>query len=274
MATALALVAAYLVLLAAPALQSSKSFGGDPSVSPNQAPVDQLTTEVILTLSLIGIVAFLGWGREARLTSRPAWGGLWYVIAPALITLTLLAFGVFQATKSEMDLSALWTSGLLQSILLLVIFVGIFEEILFRGVLLHGLECRVGPVAALFMSSFVFGAMHYVNWINGQNLEATHQQVLHAGLSGILYGALTLRMRSIWPAVLLHALWDFSVTVNGALMGGMFGAPTDDTTASDFNTMILSFLIRNFEPIFGLIVLFGWWRWQKKQPLPVHDEDT
>ncbi|PRY20113.1 membrane protease YdiL (CAAX protease family) [Aliiruegeria haliotis] len=263
-ATSLVVVAGYFTILAAPAIRSSQAFGGDPSRSPQQAPIDQLVTEILLAASAVAIVFLLGWARQARLTSRPAWSGFWYVLVPTMITLVMFGAAVLIASQGEADFSALISSGLPQSILLLVLFVGVFEEVLFRGILLHGFELRIGPVAALFASSFVFGISHYVNWINGQSLAATHPQVIHAGLSGILYGAIALRTRSVWPGVLLHALWDFVVTMNHALIGDTFGTAADPTTSGAF-VQVFGFLLRHFEPILGLIALAGWFRWQRRQ---------
>ncbi|WP_158263637.1 CPBP family intramembrane glutamic endopeptidase [Aliiruegeria haliotis] len=223
-----------------------------------------MVTEILLAASAVAIVFLLGWARQARLTSRPAWSGFWYVLVPTMITLVMFGAAVLIASQGEADFSALISSGLPQSILLLVLFVGVFEEVLFRGILLHGFELRIGPVAALFASSFVFGISHYVNWINGQSLAATHPQVIHAGLSGILYGAIALRTRSVWPGVLLHALWDFVVTMNHALIGDTFGTAADPTTSGAF-VQVFGFLLRHFEPILGLIALAGWFRWQRRQ---------
>ncbi|WP_380054095.1 lysostaphin resistance A-like protein [Falsihalocynthiibacter sp. SS001] len=254
----------YFAILAAPVIRSSQAFGGNTSRPPQQAPIDQLVNEILLAGSAVAIVFLLGWGRQARLTSRPAWSGLWYVLFPVVITLSLFGGAVFVASQGEVDFSILVASGLPQSILLLVLFVGIFEEVLFRGILLHGFELRIGPAAALFASSFVFGTSHYVNWITGQSLAATHPQVIHAGLAGILYGAIALRTRSVWPSVLLHALWDFVVTMNHALIGDTFGVAADSTKGDAF-AQSFGFLLRHFEPILGLIVLVGWFRWQKRQ---------
>lgn len=262
--TALVIVAVYFMLLAAPAITSSSAFGGDASRSPTEAPSGQLPWEIALAVSVIVIVLILGWGREARLTSRPAWGGLWYAVVPGLTMLAFLGISFVGGMQNEEGFTVVMASGMLQQIFLLVIFVGIFEEVLFRGILLHGLEGWIGAVGALLVSSVLFGAMHYVNWIEGQNLAATHAQVIHAALAGFLYGAIALRTRSLWPGIFLHALWDFTVFANGALLGDMASlAPTD---GGDENPVggIFAFGIQNFEPIFGLLALFGWYRWSRR----------
>lgn len=262
--TAFVVMTGYFLVLAWPALFSSTSFGGDSSITPQSAPVNQLTLEIGLALSVLVIVFILGWSREARVTSQPAWGGLWYVLPPAAITLFMLGISIVAATQNDLDVSAMLMSDLVASTLLLVIFVGVFEETLFRGIVLRGFEVRFGPLVALLLSSFLFGSMHYVNWIEGQDLLSTHKQVLHAGLSGLLYGAITLRCRSIWPAVGLHALWDFMVIVNGALIGGVPGQFAQTSSPDNLGGMVLTFAFQNFEPILGLITLLGWYIWSRR----------
>jgi membrane protease YdiL (CAAX protease family) len=258
-------MAGYFLILAWPALSSSAAFGGDPSRTPQSAPTNQLPLEIGLALSVLAIVFILGWGREARVTSRPAWGGLWYFLPPALITFGILGVGILSATQDDyLGFVAMMASNLMASILVLVIFVGIFEEVLFRGIVLHGLEVRTGPIAALLLSSFLFGSMHYVNWIGGQDLISTHKQVLHAGLSGLLYGAITLRCRSIWPAAALHAFWDFTVIINGALLGGVPGQLDQEASPDGLGGMAFAFAFQNFEPILGVITLLGWYRWSRR----------
>lgn len=247
-------------VFALPVLTSSKAFGQDSTRTAQSVELGQLPLEFVLAVSAVAVLIFVGWGRTGRLLSRPAWGGMWYVLPPFLFTLGLLGLGLLNGSQSEGSMPTLLSGTQLWALLALVILVGVFEETLFRGIVLHGFERRIGPVGALFISSLIFGSMHYVNWIGGQDLTETHQQVLHAGLSGILYGALALRLNSIWPGIFLHAFWDFTVTANGALLSG---TAAGGTAAGGDGGGVASFLFGNFEPIMGLIVLFGWYRWHK-----------
>lgn len=261
--TSLGIVVIYFAILTAPSLWSSNAFGGDPSRTPQEAPLDQLGLEIFLAVSIVAVVFLLGWGRSARLTTGPAWGGLWYMLPPALITLLLLGLGAFAARQNGLDPGAILGSGMIQKLLPLVILVGIFEEVLFRGVLLHGLEAQTGPVAALLASSVIFGAMHYVNWIDGQGFAATTQQVIHATFAGFLYGAITLRTGSVWPSAALHAFWDLTVTLNGAMAVDKVDSLPGSSEDSSIGSEILSFALQNFEALFGLVVLVGWYRWHR-----------
>jgi membrane protease YdiL (CAAX protease family) len=82
---------------------------------------------------------------------------------------------------------------------------GIFEETLFRGVLLRQLERLVGTWWALAATSVLFGAVHMMNpdatWAGAISIMVE---------AGILLGAAYLYTRRLWLAAGLHAAWNFT----------------------------------------------------------------
>lgn len=97
---------------------------------------------------------------------------------------------------------------------------GVFEEYLFRGVILRGiLSLSNDPHRvwiAVLTSSFMFGISHMIN-IGHQPLEPTIVQGASAMILGLFLAALYLRTKNIiWP-MLFHGLNDFgSVYVLGS----------------------------------------------------------
>lgn len=95
--------------------------------------------------------------------------------------------------------------------LLLMLFVGMAEELMCRGFLL-GRMLNVGmhPLLALVLSSLVFAAMHLGNdgitWFAFVNLV----------LAGILLGATYLYTRNLAFPIILHCFWNF---IQGAVCG-------------------------------------------------------
>lgn len=97
--------------------------------------------------------------------------------------------------------------------ILLAALVGIFEESLFRGILLGGLiQCWhwrghrsvVGPV---ILSSGLFAAAHGINLFH-QSLPVTGVQILGTFALGLFLGTVYLRSRSlVWPIV-IHGTQD------------------------------------------------------------------
>lgn len=72
---------------------------------------------------------------------------------------------------------------------------GFGEEIFFRGFALRTFRPHMPAWAAVLISSFMFGLIHF-DWLQSPG----------AGLIGIYLGFVTLATRSIWPAVAAHAL--------------------------------------------------------------------
>ncbi len=80
------------------------------------------------------------------------------------------------------------------TLLLVVVVAPVVEEAVFRGVALSGLTARIGPVAAITVTSLLFAAVHLDVW-----------RAVPLAFMGAVLGYLTWRSRSIWPAVLAHA---------------------------------------------------------------------
>ncbi|QQR55315.1 CPBP family intramembrane metalloprotease [Candidatus Peregrinibacteria bacterium] len=92
------------------------------------------------------------------------------------------------------------SSGSFQSI-----FAPFYEEMIFRGLILGGLASLYSKRTAICLSSFLFGIWHLKNFPIHSS-EALIYQVLYTGLIlGPLLAWLALRVKSIWPGVLIHA---------------------------------------------------------------------
>ena len=85
-----------------------------------------------------------------------------------------------------------------------VLFAPIYEELVFRGWILGTLARRRSNLLALVVSSLLFGLLHLRNvyWLEPAELA---RSMAYTGLVlGPAAGWLTLRTRTVWPAVLLH----------------------------------------------------------------------
>jgi sodium transport system permease protein len=76
----------------------------------------------------------------------------------------------------------------------LALMPGVFEEIAFRGVLLHGLHRRLHPAAVVLVVGLVFGLFHVALF-----------RFVPTAFLGILFASVTLLTGSIFPAMLWHA---------------------------------------------------------------------
>ena len=84
-------------------------------------------------------------------------------------------------------------SDLLFACLTISFLVPIFEELLFRGVILSRLSQRFSRFWSLIIMSLSFGLLHGVDFIG-------------ATVFGYLCGALYLKFKNIWASILVHSL--------------------------------------------------------------------
>lgn len=267
--TALVLLAVYFLIFALPSLTAANSFGRGKGLETATDVNSQLPFETALLLSILVIIAVLRWWRACHMITPLHKGGLKFALPPLLFTLLLLLLAVFLQDAGGIPIVIEFDRGLILTLLLTTLFVGLFEEFLFRGCVFHGFDSAYGPVIAVLASSVLFGAMHYVNWIAGQDFAQTTSQVFHAAGGGVLYAALMLRTGSIWVPVILHGLWDTAVTLVATASSQLPQGEIEDTPEAvpDDGGLIgavASFGFQSFELLYGLFVLWMWWRWQKR----------
>jgi membrane protease YdiL (CAAX protease family) len=107
-------------------------------------------------------------------------------------------------------------------------FVGFSEELMFRGFLYRGASDTGRFWSAFVLTTLLFGAVHLLNVFITGDLRTVAIQAVSASCSGVLLLAVRLRSGSLYPMILVHWLWDFSVTVvtlslgaNPAAAGGV-----------------------------------------------------
>lgn len=91
--------------------------------------------------------------------------------------------------------------------------VGLFEEIFFRGLifamlLVYFKDKKYGSLWAVFAQAAVFALVHLLNLFGGSSPGAVIMQVGYTFLTGMLYAVIYYMTRSVWFAVLCHALYD------------------------------------------------------------------
>lgn len=97
-----------------------------------------------------------------------------------------------------------------------VLLVGLFEELLFRGVLFPLLikalaGCKNPLVLAAISSSLLFGVVHFVNLFSQpDNWSGILSQVCFATAIGVYFSGLLLRTENILVPILIHVLVNFT----------------------------------------------------------------
>ena len=88
----------------------------------------------------------------------------------------------------------------------IIFFAPIYEEVIFRGIILSGLIYMYGIVPAIIITSILFGVWH-IRSIFFMSSRKTLAQILYTALIlGPIFATLTIHTGSIWLAVILHFL--------------------------------------------------------------------
>jgi len=82
-------------------------------------------------------------------------------------------------------------------------FVGILEEIIFRGFLFKGM-CKSNVTMAIVVSSLTFGMGHIVNLLLGEPVIDTLLQLVYASAIGFCFTVIFYVSGSIYPCIISH----------------------------------------------------------------------
>ncbi|MFJ8514902.1 CPBP family intramembrane glutamic endopeptidase [Lysinibacillus xylanilyticus] len=91
---------------------------------------------------------------------------------------------------------------------LFVIAVGLFEEFIFRGLILKYLSAK-GLKVAILGSSILFGIGHLANLASGADLLMTLLQITYAFLFGLVCAEIVAKTKSIIFPIVWHAMHDY-----------------------------------------------------------------
>ncbi|MFN0008163.1 MAG: lysostaphin resistance A-like protein [Planctomycetota bacterium] len=129
-----------------------------------------------------------------RLGPVPAWAQVVAVVV-CFLTMVYLTNAEYRAAGSVLGFAGSGTNALINPI---------YEELIFRGWILGHLVRRCSNFASILISSLLFGLMHLRNvyWLDTG--ELLHMVAYTGLIFGPIAGYVTLRFRSVWPAVLLH----------------------------------------------------------------------
>lgn len=180
---------------------------------------------VVVAMTAVGLVVYVGFGRlvERRRVeelSLPGMGrelGLGLAVGAGLYAacvVILMALGIYR-------IEGLNPWSFLLPAVAMALSAGIFEELLFRGVLFRTLEEICGSWIALVVSSFVFGFMHLVN------PAATVVGAVFISIeAGLLLAAAYMVTRRLWLAIGFHIGWNYTQSaIFSGIVSGSDSAP-------------------------------------------------
>lgn len=158
---------------------------------------------LVVTVVPLYFIWWLGWWEDAGLGSTIHNA---YALAVPLILMffALVFYGTVEIAPQRVNL-----------FLLAVLFTGISEEAIFRGLFVRAFLPH-GKWQALLIPAVLFAASHIVQSLSGSmTLQDNLAQISGALIFGILYGAVRLRINNIWPLMITHAVWDLFYVTSG-----------------------------------------------------------
>lgn len=238
--------------------------------------VDTSATVGGAVVSVLAVVV-LGGGRllvPTRAAMLEAFRTGWWLLA---VNFGLAAFDLASVLLDESFVVAPGWPLRVLNVAVLCLAVGLSEELVFRGLLLHGFLAvqggtRRGMVAAVVTSSLLFGIVH-IDWStldvhNALQVGQAVLKVLQTGVFGLLMAAITLSSRSVIGPALLHAISDFLLMVTYV---GLQGESTDIEYVAESETeawgviMLYGFMILLYVPFVVKAV-----RMVREHPVPDH----
>jgi membrane protease YdiL (CAAX protease family) len=82
----------------------------------------------------------------------------------------------------------------------------IFEEFIFRGIILVVFLNKYSSIKAVIYSAISFGLIHLLNLASDKEMIWVLGQVIYNSIAGLFYGYLFLRTKSLLPVILIHYL--------------------------------------------------------------------
>lgn len=177
---------------------------------------------IALGLGLVAMAIYFAWGkwierREVTELSLPGMPRQWGMGA-------LLGFGLYSGCAGILMILGIYQIEGFNPLSFMVPAIamsvksGIFEELVFRGVLFRSIEDLAGSWAAVVVSSLVFGFLHLLN------PDATIAGAAYISIeAGVLLGAAYLLTRRLWMGIGFHMVWNYvqSAVYSGVVSGGV-----------------------------------------------------
>lgn len=174
---------------------SATMAAGDEAAQRGVAYFNAVSYFIAMSLTLAGLLFYRARRHGPRIVARFSRRGLnpalllWGVVFLVAMSVVLEPLLSLLPAVPEVYGRGPW------AVLTLVVMAPLFEEVIFRGVILESTRARYGVMAALLVSSFVFGLMHM------------HPTVaVNAFFIGLILGVLYIAADSLWTPIILHAV--------------------------------------------------------------------
>ena len=127
-----------------------------------------------------------------------------FLIGMLMATLVMgMIYSLYFTVNGQLEGEQLFRIQLLEIVFAFThyFFVALFEEALFRGIILMTLAKQIPAVFAVVISALIFALPHLV-------YQQSIMSITSVFLGGILLGSMVIRYRSLWSAVGFHLFWN------------------------------------------------------------------
>ena len=143
------------------------------------------------------------------------------VIGGPIFVLSILFF-VVNSLDNIMSLNNFNIANIV-SLMLFCITIGLFEEILFRGIIQNELienygKTRKEVIISIVIASIIFGGAHITNVFYGQDIFTTIMQVIQTIAIGLVLGSVYYNTKNIWAVAILHGFYDFALMLSDVFL--------------------------------------------------------
>lgn len=165
---------------------------------------------IFLTISLPSLYLIYKNPEELTLPFRKLWS---LSFRPYLILIMMLVILIYFLTLTHTEDAIIFydlthfSSNIMHSIFL----DGIAVEVVFRGVLLNALMKKMENWQAVSLNSIIYLLSYFIFWANQTSSiwEAVYSgSIILVIVLNIIYSALFIRKKSLWPSLLIHSFWN------------------------------------------------------------------
>lgn len=169
--------------------------------------------EMLGAMLTFAVISILGLHKKIGLQKQGFRNGL--VIGSLMLGYSIVYFIINTATYGVQNFIMPNIVDLLL-VALMMISVALFEELLFRGLLLNTFLNRFANtkrnmILCVFISSVLFGSSHFINLIvRPELLVLTLCQAVYTVFAGVFFAAVYLKSKNLWSVIFYHALFDIA----------------------------------------------------------------
>lgn len=170
----------------------------------------RVAAAAVTTIVPLAVIRGMGWWKDVGFVDTTR--NVYALTIPLILMFWPLVY------RGTVEIPAAGAMGAF-AFLLAVVFTGLSEEAVYRGLFMRAFLPR-GRWQAVLVPAALFGSAHIVQSLGGgMPLQENLVQILNAFIGGLLYGAVRLRINNLWPLVVIHTLIDLFWVTSGLATG-------------------------------------------------------